>query len=112
STASKASSSATPVRPSVRPAGCWKVICNWPRRADARRQAIACLSRACLNQDSRDQLCRRSPALTGVQNRRTMSDLHFPGSAVAGLSHRQTEILNIARALGRVTVEDLSKLFE
>src|SRR4029077_5272996 len=74
--------------------------------------AGTCLSRACLNQDSRDRLCRRSPALTGVQNRRTMSDLHFPGSAVAGLSHRQTEILNIARAFGRVTVEDLAKRFE
>ena len=32
--------------------------------------------------------------------------------AVAGLSHRQTEILNIARAFGRVMVEDLAKRFE
>jgi hypothetical protein len=31
---------------------------------------------------------------------------------VAGLSHRQTEILNIARAFGRVMVEDLAKRFE
>src|SRR4029453_6864404 len=32
--------------------------------------------------------------------------------AVAGLSHRQTEILNIARAFGRVMVEDLARRFE
>lgn len=31
---------------------------------------------------------------------------------MAGLSHRQTEILNIARAFGRVMVEDLVKRFE
>jgi DeoR family glycerol-3-phosphate regulon repressor len=31
---------------------------------------------------------------------------------VAGLSNRQTEILNIARAFGRVMVEDLAKRFE
>src|SRR6201981_2542818 len=29
-----------------------------------------------------------------------------------GLSHRQTEILNIPRAFGRVTVEDLARRFE
>jgi DeoR family transcriptional regulator, glycerol-3-phosphate regulon repressor len=34
------------------------------------------------------------------------------GAAVAGLSHRQTEILNIARASGRVIVEDLARRFE
>jgi DeoR family glycerol-3-phosphate regulon repressor len=33
-------------------------------------------------------------------------------SAMAGLSHRQTEILNIARAFGRVMVEELAKRFE
>jgi DeoR family glycerol-3-phosphate regulon repressor len=32
--------------------------------------------------------------------------------AVPGLSHRQTEILNIARAFGRVMVEDLARRFE
>ena len=31
---------------------------------------------------------------------------------MAGLSHRQTEILNIARASGRVIVEDLARRFE
>jgi DeoR family transcriptional regulator, glycerol-3-phosphate regulon repressor len=31
---------------------------------------------------------------------------------MAGLSHRQTEILNIARASGRVLVEDLARRFE
>ena len=31
---------------------------------------------------------------------------------MAGLSHRQTEILNIARAFGRVMVEDLARRFE
>jgi DeoR family glycerol-3-phosphate regulon repressor len=31
---------------------------------------------------------------------------------VAGLSHRQTEILNLARAFGRVTVDDLARRFE
>ena len=31
---------------------------------------------------------------------------------MAGLSNRQTEILNIARAFGRVMVEDLAKRFE
>ena len=31
---------------------------------------------------------------------------------VAGLTHRQTEILNIARASGRVMVEDLARRFE
>src|SRR5258708_3322231 len=34
------------------------------------------------------------------------------GAAMAGLSHRQTEILNIARAFGRVMVEDLARRFE
>jgi len=34
------------------------------------------------------------------------------GAAVAGLSHRQTEILAIARASGRVVVEDLARRFE
>lgn len=38
--------------------------------------------------------------------------LRFKRAAVAGLSHRQTEILNIARAFGRVMVEDLVKRFE
>src|SRR5258708_8578387 len=33
-------------------------------------------------------------------------------AAVPGLSHRQTEILNIARAFGRVMVEDLARRFE
>jgi DeoR family transcriptional regulator, glycerol-3-phosphate regulon repressor len=33
-------------------------------------------------------------------------------AAVAGLSHRQTEILAIARASGRVVVEDLARRFE
>ncbi|MFG3756614.1 DeoR family transcriptional regulator, partial [Klebsiella pneumoniae] len=32
--------------------------------------------------------------------------------AVAGLTHRQSEILNIARSVGRVTVEDLARRFE
>ena len=31
---------------------------------------------------------------------------------MAGLSHRQTEILNLARASGRVMVEDLARRFE
>ncbi len=31
---------------------------------------------------------------------------------MAGLSHRQNEILNIARASGRVLVEDLARRFE
>jgi DeoR family glycerol-3-phosphate regulon repressor len=31
---------------------------------------------------------------------------------VTGLTHRQSEILNIARAFGRVMVEDLAKRFE
>jgi DeoR family transcriptional regulator, glycerol-3-phosphate regulon repressor len=34
------------------------------------------------------------------------------GAALNDLSNRQTEILNIARAQGRVTVEDLSRRFE
>src|ERR1700749_113477 len=34
------------------------------------------------------------------------------GAAVTGLTHRQTEILNIARASGRVMVEDLARRFE
>ena len=38
--------------------------------------------------------------------------IHLKGAAVAGLSHRQTEILNIARAFGRVMVEDLARRFE
>jgi len=36
----------------------------------------------------------------------------FKGAAVAGMSHRQTEILAIARASGRVVVEDLARRFE
>ena len=31
---------------------------------------------------------------------------------MTGLPHRQSEILNIARAFGRVTVEDLARRFE
>ena len=31
---------------------------------------------------------------------------------VTGLTHRQTEILNIARAYGRVMVDDLARRFE
>ena len=31
---------------------------------------------------------------------------------MAGLTHRQNEILNIARAFGRVMVEDLARRFE
>src|SRR4030081_3221646 len=39
--------------------------------------------------------------------------MHLPrGAAVTGLTHRQSEILNIARAFGRVTVEDLARRFE
>src|ERR1700733_11300160 len=34
------------------------------------------------------------------------------GAAVVSLSHRQSEILNIARAFGRVMVEDLARRFE
>src|SRR3979490_3643285 len=34
------------------------------------------------------------------------------GASVTGLTHRQTEILNIARAFGRVMVEDLARRFE
>jgi hypothetical protein len=34
------------------------------------------------------------------------------GAIVTGLSHRQSEILNIARAFGRVMVEDLARRFE
>ena len=34
------------------------------------------------------------------------------GAAVTGLTHRQNEILNIARAFGRVMVEDLARRFE
>ncbi len=36
----------------------------------------------------------------------------MPRCLVTGLSHRQTEILNIARAFGRVMVEDLARRFE
>ena len=31
---------------------------------------------------------------------------------MTGLTHRQAEILNIARAFGRVMVEDLARRFE
>jgi DeoR family glycerol-3-phosphate regulon repressor len=31
---------------------------------------------------------------------------------VTGLSHRQSEILNLARASGRIMVEDLARRFE
>src|SRR5206468_930199 len=41
-----------------------------------------------------------------------ISSPNLKGAAMAGLSHRQTEILNIARAFGRVMVEDLAKRFE
>jgi DeoR family transcriptional regulator, glycerol-3-phosphate regulon repressor len=46
------------------------------------------------------------------RNDRAPTNCRFKGAAVAGLSHRQTEILNIARAFGRVMVEDLAKRFE
>src|SRR3982075_3893521 len=34
------------------------------------------------------------------------------GAVMTGLTHRQSEILNIARAFGRVMVEDLARRFE
>src|ERR1700728_4418370 len=36
----------------------------------------------------------------------------FRGAVVTGLTHRQSEILNIARALAGVMVEDLPRRFE
>src|SRR5882757_10046717 len=51
-------------------------------------------------------------ALTPSPNSRTMNRHPSQGAAMAGLSHRQTEILSIARAFGRVMVEDLAKRFE
>ena len=50
-------------------------------------------------------------ALTGRPNRRTMG-ASTEVRPVTGLSHRQSEILNIARAFGRVMVDDLAKRFE
>src|SRR5246127_1273239 len=44
--------------------------------------------------------------------RRYPDRLSPQGAAMAGLSHRQTEILNLARASGRVMVEDLARRFE
>jgi DeoR family glycerol-3-phosphate regulon repressor len=44
-------------------------------------------------------------------NRRTMGAF-VRGAVVTGLTHRQTEILNIARAFGRVMVDDLTRRFE
>jgi DeoR family glycerol-3-phosphate regulon repressor len=41
-----------------------------------------------------------------------MGSLFARGAAVTGLTHRQSEILNIARAFGRVMVEDLARRFE
>ena len=40
----------------------------------------------------------------------SFSDLEV--AAVTGLTHRQAEILNIARASGRVIVEELARRFE
>src|SRR6202042_3004471 len=45
------------------------------------------------------------------RNSRTMGHLRA-GALVTGLTHRQSEILNIARAFGRVMVEDLARRFE
>src|SRR5439155_24921940 len=66
--------------------------------------------------------CGRSASLTAAPISRTITATLCPRPisqvdisrvpAVAGLSHRQTEILNIARAFGRVMVEDLAKRFE
>src|SRR3984885_3997492 len=53
----------------------------------------------------------QSASLTKSQNRSTIRR----GSClrpIVSLSHRQSEILNIARAFGRVTVEDLARRFE
>src|SRR5258707_2016951 len=41
-----------------------------------------------------------------------MRDPFSPEVPVTGLTHRQSEILNIARAFGRVMVEDLARRFE
>src|ERR1700759_1240235 len=55
----------------------------------------------------------QSRALTAPRRRRYFAaDIDERRAAVTGLSHRQTEILNIARASGRVMVEDLARRFE
>jgi DeoR family glycerol-3-phosphate regulon repressor len=54
----------------------------------------------------------RSAALTECRNRRTIGRVFAQRFAVTALSHRQSEILNIARAFGRVMVDDLAKRFE
>ena len=54
----------------------------------------------------------QSRALTALGNRRYLGARLQEGAVVAGLTHRQTEILNIARASGRVMVEDLARRFE
>src|SRR4051794_16398576 len=50
-------------------------------------------------------------SLTGQASRRTIR-LFARGAVVTGLTHRQSEILNIARAFGRVMVDDLARRFE
>ena len=55
----------------------------------------------------------QSRALTAQVGRRYLwAAIDERRAAVTGLSHRQTEILNIARASGRVMVEDLARRFE
>src|SRR5664279_5002547 len=54
---------------------------------------------------------RQCGALTIKANRRTMG-VFARGAVVTGLTHRQTEILNLARAVGRVMVDDLVRRFE
>jgi DeoR family glycerol-3-phosphate regulon repressor len=51
-------------------------------------------------------------ALTGGAIRRTMHHSYVGPFAVTGLTNRQAEILNIARASGRVMVEELARRFE
>jgi DeoR family glycerol-3-phosphate regulon repressor len=50
--------------------------------------------------------------LTCARNIITIRHLLPQGVVVTGLSHRQTEILNLARSAGRVMVDDLVRRFE
>src|SRR6202035_3279920 len=54
----------------------------------------------------------RSAALTRCRNGRTMAVPGPFGAVMTGLTHRQNEILNIARAFVGVMVEDLARRFE
>src|ERR1700722_16786033 len=80
-----------------------------PKRARCRRHGPPL---TVMRSSTRMPPCGRSAALTGCRNGRTMGVPGPHGAVMTGLTHPQKETLNLARAFGRVMVEDLARRFE